>query len=146
MFILLPSSTQNMSAKRVVCDNCRTAFRGNIFVASVFYRFRHSRLEVARDRETMTDSSELGAVTHLRRNRCPVATKEKHIYTCVISGGDLAAPSNVLQHLSLSLKPWRAKTRLSRDPAFDPLFPIHHPCVHVLFWVQSMGIEGSEMS
>jgi ankyrin repeat protein len=61
-------------------------------------------------------------------------------------GAAMSRQHKAIQHLSLSLKPWRAKTRLSRQSAFDSLFPIHHLCVHVLFWVQSMGIEGSEMS
>src|SRR5665213_1429909 len=49
-----------------------------------------------------------------------------------------------IQHLRKSLKPWRAKTRLSRHSTFNSLFPIHHPWPHVLFWVQLMVIEGLE--
>jgi hypothetical protein len=54
--------------------------------------------------------------------------------------------ANEVQHLRISLKPWRAQTRLSRDSAFNSLFSTHQPWPHVLFLVQLMVIEGSEMS
>jgi hypothetical protein len=51
-----------------------------------------------------------------------------------------------VQHLRISLFPWHAGNATFRDFISDSLFTIYQPYAHVLFLVQLMATEGSEIS